>query len=417
MSSLRRVVVTGLGSLTSNGNSTQQYWDAIVAGKQGIGPITRFDTSKLKTRFGGEVKLTDVELAGGDSKIVRRKDRVVLLALRAAQEAMAQSGLDYKNWADPFRIGTIIGSGIGGMATMQGEHKTLFERGPERVSPMLIPKMIVDSAAGDVSIAFGARGPNYAIVTACATGTHCIGSAFQQIRWGICDAVIAGGTEAPLTEIGFAGFNSIGALSTRNESPETACRPFDKDRDGFIMAEGAGILILEEYEHAKKRGANILGEIVGFGCSGDAYHETAPDPEGRGGVGCLKAAIADAKIAPEQVGYFNAHGTSTPLNDKGETTLLKRVFGDHAKKMVVSSTKSMIGHTLGAAGGVESIATILSLKHGIITPTINYTTPDPECDLDYVPNVARKVQVEYAMNNNLGFGGHNACVIFKRFTG
>mgnify|MGYP000524827744 CR=1 FL=1 len=293
----------------------------------------------------------------------------------------------------------------------------LLERGPSRVSPFLVPKMIVDSSAGDVSIYAGSKGPNYSITTACATGSHCIGAAFRHIRNDECDVMITGGCEAPLTDLGFAGFNSIKALSTRNDDPGRACRPFDADRDGFIMAEGAGILILEELEHARRRGAIIHGEVIGFGCTGDAHHETAPDPEGAAGAMAMQLALRDGHIAPDQVGYFNAHGTSTKFNDKTETAIIKKVFGDHARKLAISSTKSMTGHTLGAAGGIEAIATILALRDGILPPTINYETPDPDCDLDYIPNTARPAQVAYALSNNLGFGGHNACVAFRRFQG
>ena len=415
----RRVVVTGMGVLACNGQDVTSYWDALKNGRHGIGAITAIDVTKHKTKFGGQVSLTNIELANalGDPKAARRKDRFVLLALTAAAEAMRMSGNDFKNWPDPFRVATIVGSGIGGLQTIEDEVMVMAARGPHRVSPFLVPKMIVDSAAGDISIAYGAKGPNYSITTACATGSHCIGAAFHHIRHGQCDAAIAGGAEAPITNLGMAGFNSIGALSERNDSPETASRPFDKDRDGFVIAEGAGILILEELEYAKRRGANILGEIVGYGCTGDAYHETAPDPTGAGGVACMRMALADAGLTPERIGYINAHGTSTQLNDKGESTIIKQVFGEHARKLAVSSTKGMTGHTLGAAGGIEAIASLLALRDGVLPPTINHTTPDPDCDLDYVPNVARVAQVEYALSNNLGFGGHNASVIFRKFTG
>ncbi len=416
----RRVVITGMGVVACNGVDVPSFWDALQNGRQGIGPITLIDPALHSTKFAGQVPLDNLTLAGGDRKIQRRKDRFVLLALKAAAEAMTMAnfakGADGKPaWKDPFRIATIIGAGIGGLSTIEDEHKTLLERGPSRVSPMLVPKMIVDSCAGDVSIVYGAKGPNYAIVTACATGSHCIGAAFHHIRHGQCDAAICGGAEAPITNLGMAGFSSIGALSKRNDDPATASRPFDKDRDGFVIAEGAGILVLEELEHAKARGATIYGEIVGYGCTGDAHHETAPDPTGAGGAGCMRMALADAGIPPEAIGYINAHGTSTEFNDKGETAVIKAVFGAHAYKLAISSTKSMTGHTLGAAGGVEAIASLLALRHGVLPPTINLKTPDPACDLDYVPNVARKQQVEYALSNNLGFGGHNASVIFKRF--
>ncbi len=416
----RRVVITGMGIVACNGVDVPSFWDALQNGRHGIGPITHIDVTSHGTKFAGQVPLDSLTLANGDRKIQRRKDRFVLLALRAAAEAMAMAnfakGGDGKPaWQDPFRVATIIGSGIGGLSTIEEEHKTLIERGPSRVSPMLVPKMIVDSSAGDVSIVYGAKGPNYSITTACATGTHCIGAAFHHIRHGQCDAAIAGGCEAPISHLGMAGFNSIGALSKRNDDPGTASRPFERDRDGFVIAEGAGILILEELEHAKARGAVILGEIVGYGCTGDAHHETAPDPSGAGGAACMRMALADAAIAGDAIGYINAHGTSTEFNDKSETAVIKKVFGDHARKVAISSTKSMTGHTLGAAGGVEAIASLLALRHGVLPPTINLVNPDPECDLDYVPNVARKASVEFALSNNLGFGGHNASVIFKRY--
>ena len=414
----RRVVVTGMGVLACNGLTVAEFWDALKNGRHGIGPIQGLSRPHTTT-FAGQIRLDDLALANGDRRIARRKDRFVHLALRAAAEAMKMSGLDYKNWKDPFRVATIIGAGIGGLGTIEAEHDVLRDRGPTRVSPFLVPKMIVDSAAGDVSIAYGAKGPNYAITTACATGSHCIGAAFHHIRSGLCDLAITGGTEAPITDLGLSGFNSIGALSTRNESPETASRPFDKDRDGFVIAEGAGIVILEELEHAKARGAVIYGEVVGFGMTGDAFHETQPDPTGAAGVACMRMALNDSKVAPTQVGYLNAHGTSTPFNDKSETNIIKQVFGTHAtgRALAISSTKSMTGHALGAAGGLEAVASLLALRDGVLPPTINYTTPDPECDLDYVPNTAREVKIEYALSNNLGFGGHNASLVFKRFSG
>ncbi|MFW5844768.1 MAG: beta-ketoacyl-ACP synthase II [Planctomycetota bacterium] len=413
----RRVAVTGMGVLTCNAIGVQAYWEACTAGRQGIGPITRFDTSDHLTHFGGEVACSTIDLCDGDKRMARRKDRFVLLALKAAAEAIGMAGFAKDAWSDPFRVATIVSSGIGGLETIQSEHRTLINRGPHRVSPLLVPRMIPDSAAGDISIVYGAKGPNYSSVTACATGSHCIGAGFQHIRHGDCDIAIVGGAEAPITELGVAGFNSIKALSTRNDDPATASRPFDAHRDGFVIAEGAGVLILEELEAAKARGADILGEVVGYGCTGDAFHETQPDPTGDAGAACMEMALRSAGITPDQVGYINAHGTSTKYNDASETAIIKRVFGEQARKMAVSSTKSMIGHTLGAAGGVEAIITLLSLKHGVLTPTINYTTPDPDCDLDYVPNQAREQAVQYALSNNLGFGGHNASLIFKRFDG
>jgi 3-oxoacyl-[acyl-carrier-protein] synthase II len=415
----RRVVVTGMGVLACNGRDTASFWEALKSGHHGISELTHINVEKHKTKFGGQVNINNLDLATalGDPKGARRKDRFVLLALTAAAEAMKSSGLDFKNWADPFRVATIVGSGIGGLQTIEDELKVMTDRGPHRVSPFLVPKMIVDSAAGDISIAYGAKGPNYSITTACATGSHCIGAAFHHIRHGQCDIAISGGAEAPITNLGISGFNAIGALSERNDSPETASRPFDKDRDGFVIAEGAGILVLEELEHAKRRGAVIYGEIVGYGCTGDAYHETAPDPTGAGGTACMRMALNDAGISREDIGYINAHGTSTSLNDRGETTIIKQVFGDHARKLAISSTKGMTGHTLGAAGGIEAVASVLALRDGVLPPTINQLTADPECDLDYVPNTARSQQVHYALSNNLGFGGHNASLIFKKFTG
>lgn len=414
----RRVVVSGVGVLTCNGNNRDEFWDALVAGRHGIGPITQFDASNHGTHFAGEVKRTTVELAeaiGGDGKTARRKDRFVLLALAAAKEAMDNAGLENHGWADPFRVGVIVGAGIGGLRTIEENLEVLHKRGPHRVSPFMVPKMIVDSAAGDISIMVGAKGPNYCITTACATATHCMGAAYQQIIAGQCDMVVTGGSESPITSLGVAGFNSIKALSTRNDDPGTASRPFDVDREGFVMAEGAGILIFEEYEHAKARGTNILCEVAGFACTGDGYHETAPDPEGTAGAACMRMAVEDAGINPSDLDYINAHGTSTQLNDATETGIIKKVFGEHANKLAVNSTKSMTGHTLGAAGAVEGIAMAYSLKKGILHPTINYTTPDPACDLDYVPNESREQQLTYALSNNLGFGGHNASIVFKRF--
>lgn len=412
----RRVVVTGLGILSCNAMDVASFGTALREGMHGIGPITRFDPAGYTTTFAGEVKASNEELAG-DPKTARRKDRFVLLALRAAAEAVSMSGLDYQNWVDPYRIATIVGAGIGGLTTIETELGVLQARGPRRVSPFMVPKMIVDSAAGDISIVYGAKGPNYCITTACATATHCIGSAFQQIRLGTCDVAITGGCEAPITGLGVAGFNNMKALSTRNDSPGTASRPFDRDRDGFVMAEGAGILILEELEHARARGAEVHGEVIGYACTGDAFHETAPDPEGTAGAMAMQLALDDAGLDPADLGYLNAHGTSTKMNDLGETRIIKQVFGDHARTMPISSTKSMTGHTLGAAGGVEGIATLLALRDGFLPPTINLFEPDEECDLDYVANEAREARFDTALSNNLGFGGHNACVVFRRFTG
>ena len=411
----RRVVVTGMGVLACNGLNVSEFWDALKNGRHGIGPLQGLSRPHT-TQFAGHVKLDDLALAGGDKRIARRKDRFVHLALKAAAEAMASSGLDWKNWKDPFKVCTVIGSGVGGLGTIEAEHDVLRDRGPTRVSPFLVPKMIVDSAAGDVSIAYGAKGPNYAITTACATGSHCIGAAFHHIRSGLCDIGITGGTEAPVTDLGLSGFNSIGALSTRNDSPATASRPFDKDRDGFVIAEGAGILVLEELEHAKARGAVILGEIVGYGLTGDAFHETQPDPTGAGGIACMQMAIEDARIRPDQVGYINAHGTSTDIGDKLETQAIKRAFGDHAYKVAVSSTKSSTGHLLGGAGGLEAGVTVLALRDQMLPPTINLEDPDEGCDLDYVPQHSRQAKIDFAASNSFGFGGTNGCLIFRRWT-
>jgi len=413
----RRVVVTGTGVLACNGTDSASYWEALQAGRHGIATVQRFIDHQHGTTFGGEVPLDDLALADGDKRLPRRKDRFVLLALRAAAEAMRMADLADGNWADPLRAGVVVGSGIGGLSTIENEYRTYQERGPRRVSPFLVPRMIIDSAAGDISIVYGAKGPNYAIATACATATNCIGAAFHHIKLGQADVMITGGCEAPLTDLGMSGFNSIRALSTRNDDPATASRPFDAERDGFVIAEGAGILVLESLEHAQARGAEILAEVVGYGATGDAHHETAPDPEGIAGVACMQQALSEAGIAPDQLDYLNAHGTSTAFNDKSETAIIKKVFGEHARKLAISSTKSMTGHTLGAAGGVEAIAMIQALRHGVLPPTINYQNPDPECDLDYVPNEAREQAVTYALSNNLGFGGHNACVLMRRFDG
>ena len=398
----RRVVVTGMGVVACNGHDTASFWDALQAGRHGIATLPSISPDAHGTTFGGAVDLDDVALADGDKRAARRKDRFVLLALKAAREAMEQAGHADGEWEDPFKIATIVGSGIGGLKTIESELRNFIDRGARRVSPFLVPKMIVDSAAGDISIAYGAKGPNYCITTACATATHCIGNAFQLIKSGRCDAAITGGCEAPISDLGLAGFNAAKALSTRNDSPETASRPFDADREGFVIAEGAGILFIESLERAQARGATILGEIVGFGCTGDAFHETAPDPEGTAGAMALRHAIEEAGIEPSEIDYMNAHGTSTKINDRTETMVIKNVFGDHAHKLPVSSTKSMTGHTLGAAGGVEAIACLKALQDGVIPPTINYTTPDPECDLDYVPNTARQQDLTYALSNNLG---------------
>ena len=411
----RRVVVTGLGAITPVGNSVEEFWTAMCDGRSGIGPITKFDVTAYPTRFAAEVKGFDPH-HWMEKKEVKKMDPFIHYALAAGVLAVEDAGLDFAK-EDAVRCGALIGSGIGGMATILDFHKVLLEKGPDRVSPFFIPSLIINMASGQLSIRYGIKGPNSAVVTACATGNHAIGDAFKIIQRGDADVMIAGGTEACILGLAVAGFCSIKALSTRNDAPEKASRPFDRDRDGFVVGEGAGIVILEFLEHAVRRDARIYAEIVGYGMTADAYHMTAPDPDGEGATRAMALTLQDAGMDPTQVGYINAHGTSTPYNDKTETLAIKRVFGDHAHRLAVSSTKSMIGHLLGAAGGVEAIATVLALHHGILPPTINYETPDPECDLDYVPNQARKQQVEVALSNGFGFGGTNATLAFRRHIG
>ena len=406
-----RVVVTGIGVISPVGNDKQTFWDALVSGKCGIGNVTRFDVTDYACKVAGEVK--DFSVDGYmDPKEAKRNDFYARYAVVAAMKAMEDAGLKVGD-VEPSRIGCIIGSGIGGMETIETQSQALFEKGPRRVSPFMIPALISNMAAGLVGILCKAKAVNYSPVSACASGSHALGEALRHMRHGDADVMIAGGAEAAITRLGFAGFGNMKALST-NPDPATACRPFDAERDGFIMGEGAGILILETYEHAVARGARIYAEFAGYGASCDAYHITSPDPDGEGLAICFKQAIADAGLAPEDVDYINAHGTSTPLNDKFETAAIKRVFGEHAKKLAVSSTKSMTGHLLGAAGGVEAAATVLALANGVIPPTINYRTPDPACDLDIVPNEARKADIKVGISDNLGFGGHNAALVFKK---
>jgi len=409
----RRVVISGLGVISPIGNDLSTFWNNLIAGKSGVGPVTQFDASDFPTRIAAEVKNFD-PLDYMDRKEARRMDRFVQFAVAAARQALEHAGLDM-NQVDANRVGVYIGSGIGGLATWEEQYQVLLNRGPNRVSPFFIPMMISNMAAGQVSIITGAKGPNSTSVSACATGTNSIGDAFRIIQHGDADVMIAGGAEATIRPLAFAGFCAARAMSTRNDEPEKASRPFDKDRDGFVMGEGAGVLILEELEHAKKRGANIIAEIVGYGMSGDAYHLTSPAPEGEGAARAMAHAIQDARLKPEDIDYINAHGTSTDLNDKFETMAIKKAFGDHAYKLAVSSNKSMIGHMLGAAGGVEAVATAMTLKEQIIPPTVNYETPDPECDLDYVPNEARRARVRAALSNSLGFGGHNATIVLKTY--
>ncbi|MFO7155138.1 MAG: beta-ketoacyl-ACP synthase II [Pseudomonadota bacterium] len=411
----RRVVVTGLGLVTSVGIGVEETWQALLAGKSGIGRITLFDASDFPTQIAAEVKGFDPERFI-DKKEARRMDRFVQFGVVATDMAMRQAGFEKPfEGEEAARVATILGSGIGGLATLEDEHKTLLAKGPRRLSPFFIPMMIVNLLPGNISIRWGARGPSWSPVSACATGAHAIGEAFRTIQRGDADVAICGGAEAAITPLGIGGFTAMRAMSTRNDDPQGASRPFDKDRDGFVQGEGAGVLVLEELEHAKKRGANILSEIVGYGANADAFHITAPSDEGA--PACIRLCLEDGGIHPEEVGYINAHGTSTPLNDANETAAIKKVFGDHARKLAVSSTKSMIGHTLGAAGGIEAVITVLAITRGVLPPTINYTTPDPECDLDYVPNVAREQRVDVALSNSFGFGGTNVVLAFRRFHG
>ncbi|MEK3764758.1 beta-ketoacyl-ACP synthase II [Solibacillus sp. FSL K6-4121] len=409
----RRVVVTGIGAVTPVGNNAEQSWDNVVAGKSGIGPLTRVDTSKFPVSVAAEVKDFNIE-DYIEKKEARKMDRFTHYALAASMMAAKDANLTITEEMAP-RVGVWIGSGIGGMETHEQQFLTFQERGVRRVSPFFVPMMIPDMASGQVSIYLGAKGVNSCSVTACASGTNSIGDAFKVIERGDADVMITGGTEAPIVTMAVAGFCANTALSL-NPDTATASRPFDKNRDGFVIGEGAGILILEEYEHAKARGAKIYGEVVGYGSTGDAHHITAPAPNGEGAARAMKMALDDANVSPEQVGYINAHGTSTPYNDLFETQAVKTVFGDHAYKLAMSSTKSMTGHLLGAAGGIEAIFTVLALKEGILPPTMNLHEPDPECDLDYVANAARKADVEYGLSNSLGFGGHNACLLFKKYT-
>jgi 3-oxoacyl-[acyl-carrier-protein] synthase II len=408
----RRVVVTGIGAVTPVGNSAQQAWENVLAGKSGIGPLTRVDTSKFPVSVAAEVKDFNIE-DYIEKKEARKMDRFTHYALAASMMATKDANLTITEDIAP-RVGVWIGSGIGGMETHEQQFLTFQERGVRRVSPFFVPMMIPDMAAGQVSIYLGAKGVNSCSVTACASGTNSIGDAFKVIERGDADVMITGGAEAPIVTMALAGFCANTALSL-NSDVNSASRPFDKNRDGFVIGEGAGILILEELEHAKMRGAKIYGEVVGYGSTGDAHHITAPAPNGEGAARAMAMAINDAGVAPEQVGYINAHGTSTPYNDLFETQAVKTVFGEHAYKLAMSSTKSMTGHLLGAAGGIEAIFTVLALKEGILPPTTNLHEPDPECDLDYVPNEARKADIDYALSNSLGFGGHNACLLFKKY--
>lgn len=409
----RRVVVTGMGALTPIGKNVPEFWDGLTSGKSGTHNIEHFDTTDFPTKFAAEIPGYDASDYFG-RRGARRMDKVSQYAMVATEEALEDSGVDLDE-IDKDRVAVIVGTGIGGMITFYEQSVEFHEYGPRGVSPFFIPKLIPDMVAGNISIKWGFRGPNFCAVSACATGSHNIGLAYDSIRSGQCDMAISGGSEAPVSKIGVAGFTSMKAMSTRNDSPETASRPFDKTRDGFVLGEGSGILFLEEYEHAKTRGANIYAEIKGYGFSADAYHITAPDPEGTGVILALKRALESAEITPEDVGHINMHGTSTPLGDIAETNSIKKVFGDRAYDINFNSTKSMTGHTLGAAGAIESLATILAIKNGVVPPTINFETPDPECDLNYTFNEAQEREIKYAMNNAFGFGGHNTTIVFKHF--
>lgn len=411
-----RVVVTGLGVISPVGNEVDSFWKALKEGKSGIDKLTTFDASAFNSRIAGEVKGFDLSIYNIPKKDMNRMEKFVQFGIAAAKQAINDSGLDMEK-ENKERIGVIVGSGIGSLHVMEAEHNVYLKGGPSRLSPFLIPMLIVNEAAGHIAIIYRLKGPNICITTACASGSHAIGDAFRIIQRGDAEVMVTGGTESCVTSLGVGGFCALKALSKRNNEPQKASRPFDAQRDGFVIAEGSGIVVLESLEHASKRKAHIYAEMVGFGMSCDAYHITAPDPDGSGAALAMKTALKDAKLNPEDITYINAHGTSTKLNDKIESMAIKLALGSHAKKVMVSSTKSMTGHLLGASGGVEFIACCLSIKDGIIHPTINYEYPDPECDLDYVPNTARKAEVNVCMSNSLGFGGHNATLIVKKFIG
>jgi 3-oxoacyl-[acyl-carrier-protein] synthase II len=409
----RRVVVTGVGIITPLGIGVEKSWEGLLAGKSGIRRITQFDSSQFPTKIAGEVEGFNPE-DYIEIKEIKKMDRFIQFAIAAAHIALEDSGLKIAD-DNAERVGVIVGSGIGGLSSLERYHTVLMEKGPRKITPFFIPMLIINLASGQISIIFGAKGPNSAVATACATGSHAIGDAFKIIQRGDADVMIAGGTESVITPLGIGGFNAMRALSTRNDEPEKASRPFDIDRDGFIMGEGAGIVILEGLENAMTRGAKIYAEIVGYGMTADAYHITAPSPGGEGAVRCMKMTLQDAGVNPSDINYINAHGTSTKYGDELETIGIKTVFGEHAYKIPVSSTKSMTGHLLGAAGGVEAVISVLCICNDIVPPTINLDNPDPECDLDYVPHKSRKMGVHYALTNSFGFGGTNACLLFKKF--
>ena len=409
---MRRVVVTGVGVVSPLGTGNRKNWDALVAGVSGIGLITRFDASEMPVKIAGEVKDFVAE-DFIDKKEIKKMDLFIQYSLAAAQFAMEDSGLVIDE-GNAERVGVLVGAGLGGLPTIEKYHSAFLEGGYKKISPFFIPMLIINLAPGHISIKYGAKGPNISSVSACATATHSIGDAYQIIRRGDADAMIAGGTESTVTPLGIGGFAVMKALSDRNDDPQGASRPFEKNRDGFVLGEGAGIVVLEEYEAARKRGAKIYAEVVGYGLTGDAYHLTAPAPGGEGAARCMRMALTNAGVNPEEVDYINAHGTSTPMNDLYETMAVKTVFGEYAKKVMVSSTKSMTGHALGAAGGLEAVFTMMAMDKGVVPPTINYQEPDPELDVDYVPNTARDAKIRYAMSNNFGFGGTNATLLFRK---
>jgi 3-oxoacyl-[acyl-carrier-protein] synthase II len=408
-----RVVITGLGVVAPTGIGIQSFWQNLLGGVSGIGPITRFDASRHDCRIAGEVKGFD-PLQWLDKKEVRKMDLFIHYAVAAAQMAVDDAGLKVSS-EEAERVGVYVGTGMGGVPALEESHRILMEKGPSRISAFFIPSIITNLASGQISMRFGMKGPNSCVCTACATGNHAIGDAFRLVARGSADVMVAGGTEAVITPLTIGGFAAMRALSTRNDEPTRASRPFDKDRDGFVMGEGSGIMVLESLEHARQRGARIYAEIIGYGLSADAYHITQPAPDGEGAARSMGLAVADAGVRPDEVDYINAHGTSTPTGDVNETQAIKTVFGEHARRVAVSSTKSMTGHLLGAAGGVESVITVLTIVHGQIPPTINYEVPDPDCDLDYVPNAARRLPVRVALTNSFGFGGTNASLVFRRF--
>ena len=409
----RRVVVTGLGVVTSLGRAVETFWDRVVRGESGVGPISLFDVSGYRVQFGGQVPWEPEKEDIAGPKELKRLDRFTQFAIASAKDAVADSGIDFSK-EEPFRCGVVIGSGIGGLWEFEVQEERLLHKGIDKVSPFTIPKLMVNSASGHVSSLYGIKGPNFAVATACASAANSIGSALRAIQYGDADVMVTGASEAALTPIGLAGFQNMRALSFRTDAPQQASRPFDVDRDGFVLAEGAGIVVVEELEHARKRGARIYAELKGYGASGDAGHITQPDDEGRGAAQAMAMALHDAGLSPDAVQYINAHGTSTPLGDKAETKAVKRVFGDHARRVAISSTKSQLGHTLGASGGIELVVCSLTMSRGVITPTINLDNPDPECDLDYTPKVARDAKVDVAMSNSFGFGGHNASLVLAR---